>query len=91
MEGNEVENSKILAEHNHGSQYAILTNQDLNGKMCKTESVDRKAQQWRVISKCQLLVVIIQFGFISSRIYHIIKTSLATDDCIKLFVYVMPY
>lgn len=42
MEGNEVENSKILAEHNHGSQYAILTNQDLNGKMCQTESVDTR-------------------------------------------------
>lgn len=50
-----------------------------------------KAQQWRVISKCQLLVVNIQFGFVSPRIYHVIKTSLATDDCIKLFVYVMLY
>lgn len=44
-----------------------------------------------MISKCQLLVVNIQFGFVSPRIYHVIKTSLATDDCIKLFVYVMPY
>lgn len=34
------------------------------------------------------LVVNIQFGFASPRIYHIIKTNLAADDSTKPFVYV---
>lgn len=37
------------------------------------------------------LVINIQFGFASPRIYHVIKTNLATDDSPKPFVYVIPH